>query len=310
MVDEARYRDAEQQLWESLAVSPTEQRLHLDRTGANVRVQEIGEGDAVVFVHGASNSGVSWAPLVARLDRFRCILVDRPGCGLSDPLTSPFEDPESLGSFADAFLIDVFDAMGLETADVVATSFGGYTAFRAAAAKPRRVRRIVEFGWMVGAPLARLPALMRVASIPAVARVMTRLPVNERVVRSMFRRIGLRQALDAGRVHQGVIDSYLALLRYTNTMRNELDVNRWIMTFKGLDDRILLSPAFLARIKVPVYFLWGEEDPFGGADVARDFVKHIPNAELELLPGAGHAVWIDDAEHAAKVTTTFLSAAK
>lgn len=43
----------------------------------------------------------------------------------------------------------------------------------------------------------------------------------------------------------------------------------------------------------------------GGADVARQFVAHLPNAELEPLPGVGHAVWVDDPDHAARITRGF-----
>ena len=75
---------------------------------------------------------------------------------------------------------------------------------------------------------------------------------------------------------------------------------------RGMDDRVLLPPSLLAEIDTPVYFLWGEEDPFGGVDIARRFVDHLPNAELELLRGAGHAVWIDDPDHAAATTRRFL----
>jgi 2-hydroxy-6-oxonona-2,4-dienedioate hydrolase len=306
-MDEARYREAERKLWQSVGVTPTERRVQLGHSDVAVRVQEAGEGPAVLFVHGASNSGASWASVVARLEGFRCLVMDRPGCGLSDALDTAFDTPESLGSFADTLVIDVLDGMGLDSAHLVATSFGGYAVLRAAAASPERIGRIVEFGWTVGAPLARLPALMRVASAPWVGRTMTALPVNERAVRAMFRRIGLRQALDAGRISQEVIDCYLALLRHTDTMRNELAVSRWAMRpLKGLDDRIHLRSSLLASIQTPVYFLWGEEDPFGGADIAREFVKHLPNAELELLPGAGHAVWVDDPDHAAKVIEDFL----
>lgn len=309
-MNEDRYREAERRLWESFDLLPTEERVHLVHSDVAVRVQDIGEGPPVLFVHGASNCGASWAPLIAQLQGFRCVVLDRPGCGLSDALGTGFDDVENLAAFADTLVIDVLDAMGLESAHLVATSFGGYAALRAAAAYPERIGRIVEFGWTVGAPMSRQPAIMRVASIPALGRMLTAIPVNERAVRSMFRHIGLRQALDAGRVPQEAIDCYLALLRYTNTMRNELAVSRRIMTpLKGLDDRIVLRSQVLATIETPICFLWGDEDPFGGADIAREFVKHIPNAELELLPGAGHAVWIDDPDYAAKTTSSFLSEA-
>jgi pimeloyl-ACP methyl ester carboxylesterase len=90
-------------------------------------------------------------------------------------------------------------------------------------------------------------------------------------------------------------------------MRNELRAGpRLIFPFRGLDERVLLPAELLAKIHTPVYFLWGEEDPFGGADLARRFVTQLPNAELELVAGAGHAVWIDDPDHAATTSRRFL----
>jgi len=306
-MNEGRYREAEQRLWKSVGVTPTEQRVHLGRTGVTVRVQEVGRGPTVVLVHGASNSGASWASLVARLDGFRCVMLDRPGCGLSDPLATRFDDVERLGAFADTLVVDLLDAMGLHDAHVVATSFGGYIALRTAAAHPDRIGRVVELGWTIGAPIARVPVIMRIAGVPIVGRMLAAVPPTERAVRSMFRHIGLRQALESGRVSQEVIDCYLALLRDTDTMRNEIRAGpRLMRPLRGMDDRVLLAPSLLAGIDTPVYFLWGEEDPFGGADIARRFVDHLPNAELELMPGAGHAVWIDDPDHAAATTRRFL----
>ena len=52
----------------------------------------------------------------------------------------------------------------------------------------------------------------------------------------------------------------------------------------------------------------GEEDPFGTAEGARRFAARLPNAELELLAGAGHAVWMDDPDHAAATVRRSLSA--
>ena len=75
---EARYREAERRLWGSLGVSVKEQRVRLGHVGATVRVQELGSGPPVLFVHGGSTCGTSWADLVARLDGFRCLLLDRP----------------------------------------------------------------------------------------------------------------------------------------------------------------------------------------------------------------------------------------
>jgi pimeloyl-ACP methyl ester carboxylesterase len=214
---------------------------------------------------------------------------------------------ERLGAFADSLIVDVLDALGLESAPVVATSFGGYMALRAAAAHPDRIERIVELGWMIGAPIARVPLVMRVAAVPAVGRLLAAVPPTERTVRMIFRGIGLRQALEAGRISQAALDWYLALLRDTDTMRNELKAGpRIILLLRGMNDSVLLPVSLLGRVHAPVHFLWGEEDPFGGADIARHFVEHLPDVELELMPGAGHAVWMDDPDRAATTTGKFL----
>jgi pimeloyl-ACP methyl ester carboxylesterase len=68
----------------------------------------------------------------------------------------------------------------------------------------------------------------------------------------------------------------------------------------------LLSPALLARVTSPAYFLWGEDDPMGGAPVARRFVDQLPDAELELMSDAGHAPWMDDPDHVARRVGAFL----
>lgn len=304
---EAGYREAERRLWESIGAIPIEQRVHLERNDVTVRLQEIGEGPAVVLLHGANNSGSSWARLAGRLPGFRCLLLDRPGTGLSDPLETVL-DADSLPRFADTLVIDVLDALGVESAHLVATSFGGYIALRTAAAHPDRIGRMVQFSWPVGAPIARLPAFMRMMSIPMLGRLLAALPPNERAVRMMFRRIGHGQSLEAGRITREDLDCYLALLRFTDTMRNELAVGRaFISPLRGLDHRLVLPDSMLATIEAPTCFIWGENDPFGTPDTARHLVNRMPNAELELLPGGGHAPWLDDLDHTAEITRAFLS---
>jgi pimeloyl-ACP methyl ester carboxylesterase len=287
-ISEALYRQAERSLWQSLGLSPTERRVDLVRNGVTVRVQEVGEGPPVLFVHGTSTCGSSWASLAAHLTDFRCLLLDRPNTGLSDPLpTAP--GPAGLRGFADDLVIDVLDALELQEAPVVATSLGGAIALRSAAAHPERVARMVQFGCPVGAIRPRfLPML------PLIPIMILR--PNERRARALFARIGNGSSVESGRVSQEDIDWYVALLRHTNTRRNEF------LTFRrsGGPTRLALSDAALADISTPTLFLWGENDPFGGPEAARGLVNRMGNARLELVPGAGHAPWLDDLDHSSE----------
>ena len=234
-------------------------------------------------------------------------MLDRPGCGLSDPLPTPPDDIADIEAYADNLIADLLDVLGLAEAHVVATSFGGYFALRGAAAHPDRIDKVLEFSWPFGAPMAKVPLAMRLGSLGGVGWLMARVPPTERAVRMLLRQIGLGAALESGRFDQASLDWYVALLRDTHTMRNEFEASpKLVSPIHGLNEQVLLPARLLADIGSPVYFLWGEDDPNGGADIAREFVGQLPNAELEMMAGAGHAPWIDDPDHAAAVTKDFL----
>lgn len=293
-MDEGRFRAAEAAMWASVGLEPTERQVPLARTGTTVRVQEVGEGPATVFVHGASNSGVSWAPLVARLTDRRCLVLDRPGCGLSPAPGERFPDVASLGAFVEDLVADLLDGLDLEQADLVVTSFGGWVGLRAAAAHPDRVGRMVLLGWSVGVPAERVPLVMRTAALPGAAALAGHTPATARSVRSLLRRVGLRGAIDGGRFPDEAVAAYLALLRHTDTMANEIRLTGHLMSLRNGFAPLLLDDDLLGSIRTPCLFLWGEDDPFGGPATARAFVERVPGAELQVLPGAGHAPWVDD----------------
>ena len=303
---EQRYRQAEDDLWASVGVEPTERMVWLERTRATVRIQELGEGDTVVFIHGATTGGTSWASLAARLASFRCVLVDRPGCGLSPRLDRSHNDVAELTAFADDLVVDVLDALGADAAHVIGTSFGGYFVLRAAAAHPTRIDRVVTLSWSLGAPVAHTPLVVRMAMQPALRRMAARIPVTEPMARSLLKQIGLRRAVESGRFGALEMAWFMALLRDTDTVRNEIDAAPRIVTLRGFNDETLLTPSLLERVAAPVYLLWGEEDPMGGADIARQFAAHLDNARLELMAEAGHAPWMDDPDHVAARVGAFL----
>jgi pimeloyl-ACP methyl ester carboxylesterase len=89
-------------------------------------------------------------------------------------------------------------------------------------------------------------------------------------------------------------------------MRNEIDGSPRIMTLRGFNDETLLPSSVLTQVTAPTCFIWGEQDPFGGRELARTFAGRFPDARLELMPNAGHAPWIDDPDHVARRVDEFL----
>lgn len=308
--NEAKYRSAERHLWNSFGVAPSEQRLDLANLRTTVRVQELGEGPPIVFVHGASVAGASWGQLAKGLDGFRCILLDRPGCGLSDPLpdAAGAADVEAVKRAADQLVPDVLDALDLPRAHVLGTSFGGFFALRAAAAAPERVNKVVLYSWSIGAPMDSTPMVLRAAGIPGAGQLAARMPVSRAAAKMILRQVGLKAAVSSGKFNDEMIDWFVALLRHTPTMRNEIRSTPKVITpIKGLNKEMLFSDEVLGHIVSPVHCFWGEDDPNGGAETAKKFVARLPNGTLELVPDAGHAPWIDKIELATESTRRFLN---
>lgn len=304
-----RIAAAEAVLWARAGVAPSERFVTL-ATGPRVRVQAVGEGPPVLFVHGAINGGTSWSELIGRLRGFRCLAIDRPGCGLSEPVrgAAGLAEVDAVKAYADRLIPDVLDALGLERASVVATSFGGLFAFRGAAAHPDRIDRITEFSWPMGAPMDKVTLSLRLGAVPGMRRLMPRMPLTRPVLRAMLRQIGLRRALANGRFSDEMLDWFLALLRETDTLANELRSTPGVITpVAGLNRDMLLTDAELERVTMPVQFLWGAEDPNGGPEVARSFASRLPDSRLVVLDEAGHAPWIDEPDRCASLLAGFLS---
>jgi 2-hydroxy-6-oxonona-2,4-dienedioate hydrolase len=303
-VDASRYRAAEQRLWASVGVSAEERTVTLTRRGVDVRIQELGEGEPILFIHGGPNAGATWAGVAAGLTGYRRLLLDRPGTGLSAAIRI---GPENLAEVAATFVPDVLDALGLDRAHVVGSSFGGFLALRSAAEAPERFGRLVQMACPAGAPGMRMPGFMKAMVTPGVGRLITALPPNERAARMIFRQIGHGKSLDAGRIPTVFLDWYHAMQRHTDTMANEARMIRSLASVRaGWHPALSLDEDLLGRITTPTYYFWGADDPFGGLDVARQLVASMPAAELEMVPDAGHLPWLDDPARAAVAVASFL----
>lgn len=305
-MNEQAYRHAEERFWRSVGGQPRERRVRLDRLGINVRVQEVGEGPPVLYLHGGPNAGTTWAPVVGRIEGLRSLIVDRPGTGLSEPFTI---DADNLTWFADGFVAELLDALEIATAHVVASSFGGFLALRSAAATPSRVDRMVQMGCPAGAADMAIPGFMKAMVTPGLSRLIEALPPSQMSVRMMLRQIGHDMSHGSGRISPEFVDWYLALQRHTDTGDNDGRMIQRLVSLRGPHPSLSLPDDILAAVDTPTYFLWGADDTFGGRDVAQRLVEAMPHAELELLPGAGHLPWLDDPERATTVIGTFLQPA-
>jgi 2-hydroxy-6-oxonona-2,4-dienedioate hydrolase len=296
-VDEQAFRQAERRWWDEIGRTPTEHRIHLQRNDVTVRVQEIGQGPPVLFLHGGpGSSGTAWAALAARLPDLRCLLLDRPGTGLSEP--SPLPDPEAVRREAATLAVDVLDALGIDRAHLAGSSHGGYAALLGAATFPERFERTVLLGSPGLVEGAKVTLFDRLLLGPGWRHVFALFPASERGLRGTLRQLGHRHDLPVPRAE---LDWYLALQRHTDTMRNDFASIARMGTFSGGFDRSLWAgPNLLAAVESPTYLLWGAREVYGDQAVARRTAAGLPDAELEISDG-GHLIWMDNPDHAADV---------
>ncbi len=307
--DEATYRATEASLWDSVGVSPTELQLTLPGIGCTVRAQEAGDGPPALFIHGGATGGASWAHLVARLPDHRCIVIDRPGCGLSEPLPGDgWTDMTKFAGYADALVPELVASLGLSSINVASTSHGGFFAFRGAAAAPQTVNRILEFSWPMGSPMEKVPMTFRLAALPGASALSTRMPANATLVKAALSSAGLKSAIKAGKFHDEAVDWMVSFMNNTESMRNEMRMQPKVITpIAGLNPDMLHAPELLAKLTMPIHLFWGEDDPNGGEATAKMLVGQLPNATLEMVEGAGHAPWVDYPDRAAEATRAFFS---
>jgi pimeloyl-ACP methyl ester carboxylesterase len=102
-----------------------------------IRYRVVGNGPAVVLVHGLAGSWRWWQPVVAHLaTRFRVYLIDLPGFGTARRQTFVLAD-------APSYLLELIEAFGLERANLVGHSAGGAVCARVAVLWPEAVDRLV-----------------------------------------------------------------------------------------------------------------------------------------------------------------------
>ncbi len=283
-----RFLDAEQRLWEHYGLKPVDRSF--DIGSRHIRVQEVGAGKPIVFIHGTGGSGAYFAPLVRELSGFRSLLVDRPGWGLSSPVAYP---PGGFTRIADGSIRDVFDGLGLERAHIVGASVGGLWALRFALANPQSVDRLALLGagpFLDELPLPRFARLLR----SPLGQILMRIPERRAILHKQLGGLGHGPSLEAGRIPEAFIDWRIAASRETQWRRAERDMIRAITTRSGFLPGTGLSDADVGGIRPATLMVLGTSDPNGSVDMWRRFTERMPNGELAVVGDGGHLVWYDD----------------
>jgi pimeloyl-ACP methyl ester carboxylesterase len=285
-----RYRRAERALWNHYGLDPIERFVELDDPHVRLRVLELGSGEPVLFIPGTPGTGPYWGALVRELKGFRCLLLDRPGWGLSSPID--YSKHEYTSVVAEV-ICGVLDALAIDRAHLVGHSIGDVWALRTALAHPDRIGRVVLIGGGPVVPEIPAPPFIKVLASPLGA-IMVRLPQKADRVRSLLRQAGHGASLDAGRIPDEFVEWRVAFHRNTNSMRNERNMVRSLVSRSGWRPGLTLDDAELGAVRQPVLWVYGTADSVGSVETWRRAVSQLAQAELRVVDEAGHLPWLDD----------------
>lgn len=147
---------AQTPVWQSLpppiALPHLDKEGYVAREGARIWYGTVGEGPAVVLLHGGMSSSDAWGNQIAALTKshHRVVLVDTRGHGRS----TLGDVPLSYEVFEED-LRSVMDTLQIKKADIVGWSDGANTALVMAMKDPARARKIYAFGANMNADAAK-----------------------------------------------------------------------------------------------------------------------------------------------------------
>jgi pimeloyl-ACP methyl ester carboxylesterase len=277
-------------VWEHWGVEPAERSIEVGSPPSRIGIQEVGSGEPVLFVHGTGGYGPYWAPLVAELKDYRCLMLDRPGWGGSDRIDYSRAGYRDL--VAD-LMLEILDKLGVDKAHLVGASIGDTWALALASKYPRKVHSVTLLG---GGPLTRdvkIPPGIKFLRSP-LGRLMSRVRWREKMETGQARQSGHGPALDDGRMPQIYVDWKVSMTNDTDWRANEREMVRAITGRRDWKPGLTFHADDLASISVPVLMIYGTDDPIANAETWNRFIAEIPEGRLELVEAAGHLPWFDD----------------
>jgi pimeloyl-ACP methyl ester carboxylesterase len=255
----------------------------IDVRGRPVALRHGGDGPPLVYLHSTLGESQRWLPFHNAWARHFTVYAPlHPGFGASGGL----DDVRAIEDMAFSY-VELFDALGLEQVHLGGVSLGGWIAAEFAVRWPERVKSL----WLSGTPG------LWVEGVP--------LP-------DLFRLMG-----DAGKIRKLLFhdpDGYMAQM----LLGGEPDEERVLAVYQAMTVLARLvwerpyDPRLAARLhraRVPTLLLWGDDDRLVPPAYGEAYRKHLPQAELKLIPQCGHLAMFEKEMEFVEAVTRFCKAA-
>jgi 4,5:9,10-diseco-3-hydroxy-5,9,17-trioxoandrosta-1(10),2-diene-4-oate hydrolase len=272
--------------------SPYLSRIHsvyADTAVARFHYTKTGQGAPVVLIAGGAQWQYSYRDTIPALaENHTVYAVDLPSQGYTQAAENFAYTIPAMADAIGAFL----DAVGLEKASLVGHSWGGAWSLSFAERYPQRVDKLV---------LLDSPGLNKeLASQTAVFDV----PVVGEFAVKLMRRADFETSLRSAFNHQDrvtaeVVDENWAWMSRPEQREAFVELVR-SQDYDPIDHG-------LGSITASTLIVWGQNDQWLPAAYAHEYARRIPDAEVKVIPGAGHNVHEDDPAQVNPLLAEFLS---
>jgi 2-hydroxy-6-oxonona-2,4-dienedioate hydrolase len=259
-----------------------------------VHYNEAGSGEPLIFCEGQGAGTSAWVVYHRVFEEFakhfRCILIDQPGYGKSDPIVVKGESRSTMYART---VRDVMDALQIDAATIVDMSFGAQTAQAVAIDYPGRAKRLVLHASGIGGPsLFGHPPMASHAFVAMYAAFAEPSVATMRGMMNAFLYNGAQYSDD---------DLMLAARVDAWTTRPELDQAR-----RASDAIQRDLSAGLGALTIPTLQLHGRNDLIAPLESALRLFNYLPNSRLVLFSQCGHWIPIEKPAEFVRYVTDFV----
>jgi 3-oxoadipate enol-lactonase len=255
-----------------------------------IAVEDDGDGDAVVCVHGLGGSSNTWSPLMGALAGCRVVRLDMPGSARSAAVSGPL----SIERLADVVL-SVCTRLGITKAHLLGHSMGTIVCQHVAAAQTKLVRSLALFGPLI-APADPARGAMRTRAGKARDEGLAGMQEIAQALMNAATSADTRQRAPAA----------AAFVR-ESLMRQDPD--GYARSCEALADA---KPAAIERIEVPMLLVTGDEDAVAPPQAVRAMAERLAHVKggvrVVVLSRCGHWTPVERPEDCMRELRAFLAA--
>lgn len=284
--------------WKSLYPFASHE-LRID--GLRYHYLDEGSGSPLLMVHGNPTWSFYWRHLIlAFRDRYRIVVPDHIGCGLSD---KPQRYSYRLATHV-ANLRRLIETLDLRGITLLAHDWGGAIGLGAAVEMPERFARLVLFN-TAAFRSTRCPWRIRLCRTPLVGELAVR-GLNVFARSALFMATNRPGGLPP-EVRAGLIAPYDSWEHRIATHRFVADIP--LAPAHPSYSSLLHIEQNLGKLaQLPIALVWGMRDWCFTPHFLERFRQFFPEAEVHGLADAGHYVVEDAPEQVERIVRDFLSA--